>query len=170
MIWAAISADGSSDILRFNGYVTSRRYVAEALQPALIPFVNQHKRQMTFMNDNAHRHRAHTSGAGTKQHTCFGPWPSKSPDMNQIENLWAQLQRAIDNRPNRPQMRHNSEELFKKNGETSTCGIIGSYFFRCSVDAQHLCRLQGDIQNIDNAFCYISVILWKHIEHSIFIF
>ena len=108
---------------------------------------------------------AHTQpGAGTKQLTCFGPWPSKSPDMNQIENLWAQLQRAIDNIPNRPQMRHNSEELFKKNGETSTCGIIGSYFFRCSVDAQHLCRLQGDIQNIENAFCYISVILWKHIE------
>ena len=90
--------------------------------------------------------------------------------MNQIENLWAQLQRAIDNRPNRPQMRHNSEELFKKNGETSTCGKIGSYFFRCSVDSQHLCRLQGDIQNIENAFFYISVILWKHIEHSIFIF
>ena len=112
MIWAAISADGKSDIIRFNGNVTSRRYVAEALQPALIPFVNQHNRQMTFMHDKAPGHRAHATRGWLATHNIpvFGPWPSKSPDMNPIENLWAQLQRAIDNRPNRPQ---NEAQLWR---------------------------------------------------------
>ena len=155
MIWAAISADGKSDIIRFNGNVTAGRYVAEALQPALIPFVNQHNRQMTFILDNAPGHRAYAtrSWLATNNIPVFGSGPSKSPDMNPIEDLLAQLQRTIDNRgPIAYKMRHSSEELFKKNGETSTCGMFGGSFFRCAVDAQYLCRLQWD--NIENPFCF----------------
>ena len=32
--------------------------MTEALQPALVPFVNRHNRQMTFMRDNAPGYRA----------------------------------------------------------------------------------------------------------------
>ena len=60
MIWAAISADGKSNIIRFNGNVTVRRYQDEALLPGLIPFLNRHNQQVLFMQDNATPHRAHT--------------------------------------------------------------------------------------------------------------
>ena len=87
------------------------RYMTEALKPALVPFVNRHNRQMTFMHDNAPEHRAHaTRGWLAHNIPIFGPWPSKSPDMNPIKNLWAQLQIAIDNRPNRPQ---NKAQLWR---------------------------------------------------------
>ena len=42
MVWAAISADGKSYTIRFNGNVTARRYQDEALGPGLVPFINRH--------------------------------------------------------------------------------------------------------------------------------
>ena len=77
MLWAAISADGTSEITRFNGNVTARRYMTEALQPALVPFVNCHNRQMTFMHDNAPGHRACATRGWLAAHNIpiFGPGP-----------------------------------------------------------------------------------------------
>ena len=112
MIWAAISADGKSNIIRFNGNVTARRYQDEALLPGLIPFLNRHNQQVLFMQDNATPHRAHTTRAFLQANNVnvFGPWPAKSPDMNPIENLWSQMETAIQRRPNRPT---NRDELWQ---------------------------------------------------------
>ena len=51
MVLAAISAEGKSQIIRFNGNVTAIRYQNEALGPALLPFLNSHMPQMQFMQD-----------------------------------------------------------------------------------------------------------------------
>ena len=61
MIWAAISADGKSDIKRLNENVTARRYMAEAVKPGIMPFVNRHNRPMTFQHENAPGNRAHAT-------------------------------------------------------------------------------------------------------------
>ena len=57
MVWAAISAEGKSEIIRFQGNVTARRYREEALEGGLLPFINTHVNQMQFMQDNAPGHR-----------------------------------------------------------------------------------------------------------------
>ena len=104
MVWAAISTDGKSQMIRFNGNVTSRRYINEALQAALTPFMNGHNRQMTLLHDNApgHTARATRGWLAANNIPVFGPWPARSPDMNPIENLWAQMEKALERRPNRP--------------------------------------------------------------------
>ena len=107
--WATISSDG---IIRFNGNVTSRRSIHEALQSAMMPYINGHNRQMSLMHDNA---PGQTAGAtrdslAANNIQVFGPWPSKSPDMNPIEHLWAQLENALQRRPNRPM---NEEQLWQ---------------------------------------------------------
>ena len=109
MIWAAFSADGKSNIIRFNCNVTARRYQDEAL----LPFLNRHnQQQVLFMQDNATPHRAHTTRAFLQANNVnvFGTWPGKSPDMNPIENLWSQMETAIQRRPNRPT---NRDELWQ---------------------------------------------------------
>ena len=53
MVWAAISAEGKSEIMRFHWNVTAIRYQNEALRPGLLPFINRHMPQMLFMQDNA---------------------------------------------------------------------------------------------------------------------
>ena len=49
---------------------------------------------MQFMQDNAPAHRAFVTRdwLRTNNVQVFGPWPAKSPAMNPIENLWAQVQ------------------------------------------------------------------------------
>ena len=108
MVWAAISESGKSQIIRFNGNITARRYQNEALGHGLLPFVNTHAHQMQYMHDNAPAHRAIATRNWLHNNNIqvFGPWPSKSPDMNPIENLWAQMETAIQGRANRPRNRN----------------------------------------------------------------
>ena len=52
---------------------------------------------MAFMHDNAPEHRANATRGWLAANNIpvFGPWPARSPDMNPIDNLWAQLETAI---------------------------------------------------------------------------
>ena len=112
MVWAAISAEGKSQIIRFNGNVTAIRYQNEALGPALLPFLNRHMPQMQFMQDNAPAHRAFVTRDWLRANNVqvFGPWPAKSLDMNPIENLWAQMETSLQNRQHKPR---NRDELWR---------------------------------------------------------
>ena len=111
MVRGAISTDGKSQLIRFQGNVDAVRYQDEALQRSLLPFLAAHNRQMKFMHDGATPHTARTTSAWLQQHRIelFGPWwPSKSPDMNPIENAWGLIERRLRERHN-PQ---NENELF----------------------------------------------------------
>ena len=46
----------------------------------------------------------------TSQQCPSGPWPAKSPDMNPIENLWAQMETSLQNRKHKPR---NRDELWR---------------------------------------------------------
>ena len=82
MVRAAISADGKSDIIRFDGNVTARRYQNEVLELGLLPFINRHNNQMIFMQDNAPAHRALATSDWllANYFQVFGPLLSKSSD------------------------------------------------------------------------------------------
>ena len=51
-----------------------------------------------YQDDNAPAHRARTVGTFLEdQGVEHLPWPACSPDMNPIENLWAEVTRKINN-------------------------------------------------------------------------
>ena len=159
MVWATISADGKSQIIQFNGSVTARRYQDETLAVGLLPFPNQHNNQMQFMQDNASPHRVHATRDWLQNHSIdvFGPWPSKSPDMNPIEKLWAQMENAI-----------RKMQLWQAVREEWASLLFAAWCSPCADAAAPLWGRLAAIPNIESAFAIFLMIevIFKILNNS----
>ncbi len=102
-VWAAFHAGGKTDLVVLNGNLNQFKYRA-ILEETLLPFARAAFRgNFVFQDDNARPHRArmiqHFLADRGVEHM---EWPAMSPDMNPIENLWAELTRQIDNLDQQP--------------------------------------------------------------------
>lgn len=95
--WGAIGYDGPvTPIVRIEGRFDSNRYM-RILKTHVTPMMNRFENDgapKIFMNDNS---PVHTSGAVmlyfSRQRYEVMAWSPKSPDLNPIENFWAEMER-----------------------------------------------------------------------------
>lgn len=98
MLWACFSRKGKSPLKFVSGNIDSSHYCA-ILGTSLLPFVeHHHPHGALFQQDNA---PCHTS-AMTREwffdmEVAVLNWPSRSPDLNPIENLWGMLAQKVYN-------------------------------------------------------------------------
>ena len=122
MIWRCFAGTKLGPIAFIEGTVNTDIYIA-LLQDNLVPFIDaiiaDRATDIVFQQNNASPHISKKTcvwfdTAMSKHSFVSMEWPSNSPDMNPIENLWAHLKTELHRRYSDTKTLHGSPDAIRR--------------------------------------------------------
>ncbi|KAK3537894.1 hypothetical protein QTP70_022445, partial [Hemibagrus guttatus] len=120
MLWGCFSAKGPGRLIRVKERMNGAMY-REILSKNLLPSARalKMKRGWVFQHDNDPKHTARAMKEWLrKKHFKVLEWPSQSPDLNPIENLWRELKIRVA-----PKHRCSRGDLHGGMGQTTSNSV-----------------------------------------------
>lgn len=117
-VWGYMTSRGLGICHRIRGRFNTQAYI-HILQNVMLPSVNNIFQQENFIyqHDNCPVHTARRVSDWIRENNIsLLPWPSRSPDINPIENVWGYIVKEINK--NNDFHLQNSDDLWNKIEET----------------------------------------------------
>lgn len=146
MVWGCITCLGVGRLRRVTGRMNALQYT-EILSDAYLDSLRMYGLRLSdviFQHDNDPKHISLRARKWLlKRKVRVLPWPSSSPDMNPIEHVWAQLDRAVRARQVFPRNQDELWEALEDEWYKLPPGFISNLYKSMSHQVSALKEAQG---------------------------